>query len=203
MIERLTALQKRVAALALTVALAGLGYAALVRPVLQGHRHYDERIAELSHRLERYQRVAKDREATQKLLDQRKRADLAKRYYLAERNPALASAELQGLVKRAVEQGKGELISTQVVSGQRADRPTDVTVKVTVRGDIRALQKALYALESGRPILFVNNLTIASGAPTRAARLMGQAGARLMGQAGGKDFVINMDVSGYMRERQG
>ena len=193
MIERLTGVQRRIAALALAAAAAGLGYAALVYPLIEAHRSYDERIAGLRHRLAQYQRMAQGREATQRLLEQRKRADLAKRYYLAERNPALAAAELQGLVKRAVEHGQGELITTQVVSGQRAERRAEVTLRVRVRGDIRTLQKLLYALESGRPILFVNNLSIDVAPAMRAARLAAAPPAR--------DLLINVDVTAYTRER--
>jgi len=193
MIERLTGVQRRIAALALAAAAAGLGYAALVYPLIEAHRSYDERIAGLRHRLAQYQRMAQGREATQRLLEQRKRADLAKRYYLAERNPALAAAELQGLVKRAVEHGQGELITTQVVSGQRAERRAEVTLRVRVRGDIRTLQKLLYALESGRPILFVNNLSIDVAPAMRAARLAAAPPAR--------DLLISVDVTAYTRER--
>ena len=191
MMERLTAVQRRFAALALTVALAGLGYGAFVLPLIEAHRYYDESIADLRHRLAQYQRVAKDREANQRLLDQRKRADLAKGHYLAERNPALASAELQALLKRAVEQGKGELVSTQVVSPQRG---SEVTVKVRVRGSIRTLQKLLYALESSRPILFVNTLTVDAAPATRPARPEATPPAN--------DLVIGIDVTGYTRERK-
>lgn len=194
MTERLTLFQRRLAALALAAALGALGYAALIYPVIEAHRHFDERIAELSHRLAQYQRVAKDREASERLLAQRRRADVAKRYYLAERNPALASAELQGLVKRAVEQSKGELVSTQVMSGQRSERRSEVTIKVRVRGDIRTLQRLLYALESGGPILFVNNLSIDAPPVLRSARLPAVSPAR--------DLVISIDVSGYTRERE-
>jgi len=193
MIERLTGVQRRIAALALAAAAAGLGYAALVYPLIEAHRSYDERIAGLRHRLAQYQRMAQGREATQRLLEQRKRADLAKRYYLAERNPALAAAELQGLVKRAVEHGQGELITTQVVSGQRAERRAEVTLRVRVRGDIRTLQKLLYALESGRPILFVNNLSIDVAPAMRAARLAAAPPAR--------DLLISVDVTAYTGER--
>lgn len=194
MMKPLTAGQRRVAALGLAAALAGLGYAALVRPLIEAHRHYDERIAELNHQLQRYARAAKDREALQGLLGQRTRMDVAKNYYLAERNPALASAELQGLLKRAVEQGRGEIISTQVV---RPERSSEATVRVQVRGDIRTLHRTLYTLESGRPILFVNNLSIANSSP-RGARVL----ARTQGVVPGKDLLITMEVSGYMRERQ-
>jgi general secretion pathway protein M len=186
----LSAAQGRLAALLLVSVCAGFGYAALVQPLVSAHRHFDERIAELNHRLGQYKKSAKERESTERLLEQRKRADAARQYYLAERNPALASAELQGLVKRAVEQGKGELVSTQVLSAQRA---SEVTVKAQVRGDIRTVQRTLYALEAARPLLFVSSLSVASATPPRILRPVAAVP--------GKDLVINLDVSGYMRER--
>jgi general secretion pathway protein M len=192
MIRRLTTLQRRAAALALLVAAAGLVYGSMLYPIINAHRDLNERIASLSHRVEQYQRLAQDREALQQALEQRKRIDAAKAYYLAERNPALAAAELQGLVKRAVEQAKGELISTQVTGGQRA---TEVIVKVQVRGDIRTLQRMLHALESARPIVFVNNLSVGSAPVARTARLPAPGPV--------KDLVMTLDLSAFTRERSG
>lgn len=195
MIDRLTAVQRRTVALALTVLLVVLFYVMLLDPVAEKYRHYDDKLAELSYRLYQYETLAKGRASHQRLLNQVKRRDLAKQYYLAKRKPALASAELQQRVKRVVDRSEGELISTQVVSGQRGDRSPKVTVKVRIRSDIRTLQKMLYTLETSRPILFLDNVVIQAG---RARRRAGSSG-----KTGGKQLTINFDVSGYTREQSG
>jgi general secretion pathway protein M len=152
----------RAAALALAALLGALAYVAFVRPLLETHRRYEERIADLGMRHDQFRRAAQGRGAAQALLEQRRRADRGRTHYLTERNPALASAELQELVKRAVEAGGGELISTQVIGPLRGEGASEVTVKVRLRGSVRTLQRTLYALEAGTPILFVNNLSVDS-----------------------------------------
>ena len=94
-----------------------------------------------------------------------------------------------------VDRSEGKLISTQVVRGRRGDRSPEVTVKVRMRGDIRALQKVLYTLETSRPILFLDNVVIKAGPARR------RAGSS--GQTGGKQLTINFDVIGYTREQSG
>lgn len=192
MIERLTHAQSRAAAPALLVLAAALGYLMVVAPVIALYRHYDERIADLTHRLGQYRALADTRTVNQRALDQLKRHDLAKRYYLAERKPALASAELQGIVKRAVERAKGELLSTQAAIGSPGDRPAAVTVKVRLRGSIEALQQLLYALEASRPMLVLDNVVI-EPAPVR--RTPGSEA-----EAAAQELAISFDVTGYARE---
>jgi general secretion pathway protein M len=191
---RLTPAQKRVAALALAAAAAGLVYGGIVYPVLEAHRQFNQRIGDLGHRLGQYKRLAQDRAALQSTLEQHKRADAARNYYLAEHNPALAAAELQGLLKRAVDQARGELVSTQMTGGQRAERSAEVSVKLQVRGDIRTLQRLLYSLESARPLLFVNQLSVSAAPLARTPKGPLQSAV--------KELVIILEVSAYTREGQ-
>jgi general secretion pathway protein M len=190
MTVELSAAQRRLAALVLAAAFAGVGYAALVQPLIAAHGYFNERIADLKHRLSQYSKAAKSRDSAERQLEQRKRADLARHYYLGERNPALAAAELQALLKRALEQAKGELVSTQVLSGQR---PGEITVRAQVRGDIRAVQRILHALEGARPILFVSSVSVSAAAATRAPRAPAVPAA--------KDLLVNFDLTGHTRER--
>lgn len=151
---------RRVAALALAAALAAAAYAALVQPLLRLHAQYDQRIAALRSGLEKAQRIASSRAEAERALEEHRRRDAARPYYLQQVSPALAAAELQGLVKRAVAQAGGELISTQVLAAQAPDRPREIAVSARARGDVRALQRMLYELESGLPLVFVERLSV-------------------------------------------
>jgi general secretion pathway protein M len=175
-------LLRRAAALAILGALLALCYLALVRPFLEAHRRYDESIARLSRSLEQQRTLAQEEPRIQQVMNERKRIDVARRHYLAERNATLASAELQGLVKGAVAQGRGELISMQVVSSPKQDALRQVTLRVRMRGDMGALQRMLHTLEGGLPILVVNQLSIDAAA--------------------GGELFVSFDVSGQMRGRR-
>jgi general secretion pathway protein M len=195
MIDRLTPAQGRTLALALAALVVVLSYVLLIGPLVGQYRYYDEKLVALSHQLHQHQALAKDRTANRRLLDQLKRRDLAKQYYLASGKPALASAELQQRIKRLIDRNQAELISTQVVSGQRGDRSPEVTVKVRLRGHIGALQKVLYTLETSSPILFLDNVVIQASPSRRRAKSSGQAGR--------KRLTISFDVSGHRRELSG
>lgn len=197
MIER-PLLHRRVAAVAATILLGVLVYLALIRPVVESYRHYDERIAELTDRLQRYQRAARDREMSARLLEQRKRSDPAKRLYLGGQNASLAASELQGVIKRVVDESKGELLSMQVIGPPKAERASEVTVKVRVKGDIQTLQKCVHALESGRPVLLLSKLSVDAIPATSRAAVPGKADVI---RSDGVDLSISIDVTGYLRKQ--
>jgi len=150
-----------------------------VHPLVTAHRTLDARLASLQAELATLARLAAGREETERQLEAMKRSDAARRHYLAERTPSLAAAELQRLLRRAAEQGQGELISTEVPGGQRPE--AEVTVRARIRGDTATLQRMLHALEAGPPILFVQDLSVDVA----------------------RGLVISLDVSGYMRAPDG
>lgn len=184
MIERLPPAQRRAAAFVLAVTLAAAAYAVLVRPVLEAHRALDSRTADTQAQLARYRSVAHERPAYERAFELHQRADLARPHYLSGRNAALASAQLQGLVKRAVEAGGGELVSLQMLASPRSDAPGEIVVRARARGDARMVQRLLHALESGSPILLVDNLFVDASSAREDAKL-----------------TVTLDVAARTRER--
>jgi general secretion pathway protein M len=178
----LSARARRALALALAAALLAAAYFAILRPLVQAYRAYDERIAGLRASLEKHRRAALERPRTERLLAEHRGREGARPYYLAQSTPALAAAELQRMVKRAVEQGKGELTSLQVLPGQRAEPLREVALRVRARCDARGLQAMLHALESSLPILFVDHLSVEA-------------------QRDG-ELAVGFDVSAFAHERQ-
>jgi len=150
-----------------------------VHPLVTAHGTLDARLASLQAELATLARLAAGRAEAERRLEAMKRSDAARRHYLAERTPSLAAAELQRLLRRAAEQGQGELISTEVPGGQRPE--AEVTVRARIRGDTATLQRMLHALEAGPPILFVQDLSVDVA----------------------RGLVISLDVSGYMRSPEG
>ncbi|MFQ5937550.1 MAG: type II secretion system protein GspM, partial [Acidiferrobacterales bacterium] len=118
MVDRLTPMQKRLFALALLALVLALACIAVIPPVLAQYRAYEEKISELTYRLRQYDALAQDQAVNSKLLDQVKRRGVGRRYYLANRKAARASAELQQRIKRVVASSSGQLVSTQVVGEQ-------------------------------------------------------------------------------------
>ncbi len=191
MMMPLTPIQSRVLAvglLALVLALVGV---LLVAPVIAQQHRYDERIAELGERLQRYLNVAQTQSATQNALNQIKRQGASTRYYLRSDDETLASAELQEHIKRVIDRSGGQLVSTQVLASQRTEHANVATVRVDMRGDIEALHKVLHGLETGRPMLLLDNVSIRRGGHTFVTRAR-QAQPEVQLQ-------ISFEASGYMR----
>ena len=85
--------------------------------------------------------------------------------YLSSTKKALATAEIQQIIKRISSQSDAELISSQPVSSDEAEI-NRVGLSVRVKADIFSLQKLLYEIEAGKPNLFVDEIQIDRGSRT-------------------------------------
>ena len=191
MTSRWTPAQRRLAALGLLVLGLGLGALIFVVPVIAQHRHYDAEIAQLGKSLERLNAVARTRTRSEQALKYLKRRGLTQRYYLSSQQETLASAELQQRAKDVIERNGGQLVSAQVLTGQRAGNATVAALRVNMRGDVKVMQQVLYELETGKPVLFVDQISIAGyGARTAQAQ-----------PAREPELTIRFDMSGYLLKR--
>ena len=113
--------QSRALAIVLLVVAVALGLALLIAPWLVFHRHYDVAIDSMTDRLERYRRVAAQGPEYRKALDAVRAKD-GRRFFLKNTAPNLAGAELQDMVKAAIENNAGRLttISITAPQGRRA-----------------------------------------------------------------------------------
>jgi len=112
-----------------------------------------------SDRLERYRRVAAQAPEYRKALDVMREKE-GRRFFLKNTAANLAGAELQELVRAAIE-GNGGRITTSQNQGPRDEgRFRQITVTVQFFASTPALQKVLYALEGQPPYLSVENMTL-------------------------------------------
>ncbi len=158
-IARLPAKQQRALAIALLVVAVVVFLAALLLPVVLLHRHYDNAIASLTDRLDTYRRVAAQAPEYRKALDVMREKD-AKRFFLKNTAANLAGAELQELVRAAVEGNGGRITISQNQAAKDDGRYRQIGVNVQFFATTPNLQKILYALETQQPYLVVENLTL-------------------------------------------
>jgi general secretion pathway protein M len=142
----------------LVIAVAG-ALALLVVPLLLLHQHYDTAIESLTTRLTTYRRVAAQAPALRTALDSVRGKD-GRRFYLKNTAPNLAGAELQELVRAAIENNGGRITTTQNIAPRDDGRFKQIGVNMQFFATTAALQKVLTALESGPPYLVVENLTL-------------------------------------------
>ena len=158
-IARLSAKQQRALAIALLVVAVVVSAAVLLLPVVLLHRHYDNAIASLTDRLDTYRRVAAQAPEYRKALDGMRQRD-AKRFFLKNTAANLAGAELQELVRAAVEGNGGRITISQNQAARDDGRYRQIGINVQFFASTPNLQKILYALETQQPYLVVENLTL-------------------------------------------
>jgi hypothetical protein len=136
-----------------------IGVAVLVAPVILLHRHYDDAIASLTDFLERYGRVAAQAPEYRKALDGIRERD-GRRFFLKNTAPNLAGAELQELVRGAIESNGGRITTSQNQGPRDEGRFRQIIVSVQFFATTPVLQKILYAIEAQSPYLVIENLTL-------------------------------------------
>jgi hypothetical protein len=158
-IDRLSPSRQRALAAALAVAAIVVVLSLLVVPVVLLHKHYDDSTAALTERLDRYRRVAAQAPEYRKSLEAMRERD-SRRFFLKNTAPNLAGAELQELVRSSIESNGGRITTSQNQAPRDEGRFRQITVSVQFFASTPALQKILYAIESGPPYLLVENMTL-------------------------------------------
>jgi len=156
---RLSPPQQRALAIALLMLIVLIGLALLLAPIVLLHRHYDTAIADISDRLERYRRVAAQAPDLRRALEVMKEKD-GRRFFLKNTAGNLAGAELQDLVRAAIENNGGRITTSQNPAAREEGRFRNVAVNVQFFASNAALAKILQALDSQQPHIVVDNLTV-------------------------------------------
>lgn len=186
---QLSAAQSRALAVALLLVVLAAGLALVAIPTWLLHKRYDHYLEDYTDRLKRYQRIAALRpaidEATKSVETRGSR-----QYYLKGSSPALAAAELQGLVTKIIESHGGKIASSQALPVKDEGRPGEppkVAMTVQMHASTGALQQILHVFETGQPYLFIDQLTV------RASQ--GRAYKPAPGVE--PEFVVQLTVSGF------
>jgi hypothetical protein len=158
-LNKLTPAQSRALAVALAVAALVLALVVLLLPVVLLHKHYADAISSLTDRVERYRRVAAQAPEYRAALEAMREKN-GRSFFLKNRAPNLAGAELQELVRAAIEGNGGRITTSQNPAPKDEGRFKHITVNVQFFATTPNLQKILHALETQQPYLLVENITL-------------------------------------------
>lgn len=162
MIDSLTERQRQLLALAILALVIAMMVTLTVVPLWATNRHHHNTIDGLDSRLVILQRAAAAGDGLRSQHEQLKRSLASNRHYLKSTSEALAAADLQGIIKRLAGTKDMEVLSTQILPAGEASDFTRVALKVRMRGKLDNLLKVFYALETGQPYLFLDNVSIRS-----------------------------------------
>ena len=151
--------QSRALALALLFIAIFLGLVILLAPFLLLHRHYNEAIDSAQERLDRYRNISAQGPALQKALDAL-REKQGRRFFLKNTAANLAGAELQDLVRAAVENNGGRITTAQIATARDDGRFRQIGVNLQLFATTANLQKILYTIETQQPYMLIENLTV-------------------------------------------
>ena len=158
-LSRLTPVQSRWLAVGLLLAAAALALGVLLLPVVLLHKHYDDAIGSLTDLLDRYRRIAAQAPEYRSALDAMREKD-GRRFFLKNTAPNLAGAELQEIVRSAIEGNGGRITTSQNPAPKGEGRFKQIIVNMQFFATTPNLQKILHALEIQRPYLVVENITL-------------------------------------------
>jgi general secretion pathway protein M len=159
-----------------------------------GHIASGEEISELESQLDRYQRVAAQKDAVEGQLQLLQSRRTESNLFLEEADfneAAAAMSERLNLMMGGFADEACQIVSRQPVRAREIERFEKVTVNVRMRCGIEDLTQTLYSLETGVPMIIVEELTVIK--PRARRRSNNQATADLQA------LDIRFNMSGYLR----
>jgi general secretion pathway protein M len=158
------------------------------------HLEYSTEVSELAEQLGRFQRVAAQREQVEKQLQSLQGRRSESNLFLPEGDFNEAAAAMSERLNQMVSGQADEscqIVSRQPVRAREVERFEKVTVNVRMRCNVEDLMSVLYSLETGVPMIFVEELTIIK---PRARRQVGNK-PDISAQA----LDVRFNMSGYLR----
>ena len=158
------------------------------------HREYAEEIGDLRTQLNRFQRVASQRESLQARLSQlrssQKDAELFLEYPEFDEAAAAMSSSIGDMVRMQADDSC-QIVSRQPVRARVQERFQKVTVNVRMRCDAEDFLQVLYQMETGTPLMLVDDLNVIRPRTRRSTR-----STQVVTQGA---LDIRFNVSGYLK----
>ena len=161
--------QRRAAAVLLLLAVLAVVATLGVWPAWSAYRDDRASIADVRDNLERFGRLADSVEQLKRQRETLREDRTVDQMLLNEATSTLAAATLRERLKRIVQASGGRLTSTQALAAETLEGFDRVGVNVRMSVKIGALQRVLYDLEAGLPVLLVDNLVVLTR-PVRRSR---------------------------------
>jgi general secretion pathway protein M len=168
-LNRCSLISRRFGAIALLFVLIFGCYLLVINPYIGLINGYRSEIASLGDKIERFNALVKQKDAFQRQLIAVKNNRAASQYFIKARTITLASAALQQKIKQVVQAQNGQLVSTQVslpvnslaTENEKQNlRDRGVSVKVSMKATIESMYRVFYTLESGSPLVVIDNVSI-------------------------------------------
>lgn len=184
-----SAIANRLAALALLLLSLALAYMLLFVPVTDGYAAARRTLEKDRMLLERYRRVAASADAIERQASAISAARRDSGVFLDGGTDALAAAALQNELGAAAARAGGDLRSVQSLAPEPADGMNRIRLRLQLVADIRTLTAFLHEIETGYPLLFVDEIKLR----TRLERVSVESDVLEVTE----EFLVDIALSGY------
>jgi general secretion pathway protein M len=154
------ALQQRWIAVGLLIAVVLVIVLVVIVPVVSKGIELHETKNNLVFRLQQYEGILAKKEAVIASMANIKQQHEKQGYFNSQKTDALASAEMQEFIKKAIVDAGGQLNSTQALPVSNKDKFSRITVRVRMTGNSEALRAVLYKIETSTPLIIIDQIDI-------------------------------------------
>jgi general secretion pathway protein M len=157
---RTPALSPRWLAVGLLIAVVLVIILVVIVPVVNKEMELHDAKNNLVFRLQQYERILAKKDAVIASMDTIKQQHEEQGYFNSQNTDALASAEMQEFIKKAIVDAGGQLSSTQALPVSNKGKFSRITVRVRMTGNSEVLRAVLYKIETSTPLIIIDQIDI-------------------------------------------
>jgi len=153
-------LQQRWIAVGLLITVVLVIILVIIVPVVSKEMELHEAKNNLVFRLQQYERILAKKDTVIASMANIKQQHEKQGYFNSQQTDALASAEMQEFIKKAIVEAGGQLSSTQALPVSNKDKFSRITVRVRMTGNSEVLRAVLYKIETSTPLIIIDQIDI-------------------------------------------
>jgi general secretion pathway protein M len=147
-------------AVGLLIAVVLIIGAVIIVPLLSKGLELHDTKNNLVFRLQQYERILATKNTVIAGMAKIKQEHEQQGYFNSQKTDALASAEMQEFIKKAIVDAGGQLSSTQALPVSNKDKFSRITVRVRMTGNSEVLRAVLYKIETSAPLIIIDQIDI-------------------------------------------
>jgi general secretion pathway protein M len=132
----------------------------VIVPLVSKGMELNETKNNLVFRLQQYERIVATKDSVIAGMAKIKEQHEKQGYFNSQKTDALASAEMQEFIKKAIVDAGGQLSSTQALPVSNKDKFSRITVRVRMTGNSEVLRAVLYKIETATPFIIIDQIDI-------------------------------------------
>jgi general secretion pathway protein M len=153
-------LQQRWLALSLLIIVVIIISLVIIMPLISQKMELNDVKNNLIVKLQQYERILANKDVVSANMTDITDAHETQGYFNSQETDALASAEMQEFIKKAIVDAGGQLSSTQALPVSSDDNFNKITVRVRMTGNSEALRAVLYKIETSEPLIIIDQIDI-------------------------------------------